>query len=224
MGYIFSSRFIQNYARVCKVNAYINERNTVTEEDYLTIANIMLINRFEQLSKTSIEAIVDDVIILSSFSDTLKKVAKVRELTEKPDLFLEKAIEVIEDTKEEYSEYPQKLKNVIDELRKDIFKVVSQNTKEIKPSMIKRLDTEEFKPLISDYIKIYSFETKFCLNGELDGLKKILAKLKYCSTFEKKEGDYTKFIIRPSLEKVKSFDEIEQIKVELEKAKFLSRF
>lgn len=223
-GFVFSARFVKRYMQICKINAYINSRKEVKEEDLLNVANLMLINRYEQLDKKKIEDTMDDVLILNTYKDTMDKIEKIRNSKENVEAFIENAVDILEETKADYPEFPKKMKETIDMLRKDVGEVVSSNLLSIKPTIMKKLDTEEFKHLIEEFIKTSRIETAYLMSDKVVMAENILKNVKFCKIFESPQGEYKKFIISPVLNKHASFTEIVKLKEDLQKAGILSRY
>jgi len=226
-GFIFSTRFIKKYAEIVKVHAYLNGRNIAEDEDYSKVAMMMLQNRYDKLTKDVIQDVVDEVLYTMQYRDLLDQVREL-ETIDDIQVKLEKAVDLLEKTREEYLELPEKIKKEIDNVRDTVFNILNDVVilKQVKPELIKKLDSEEFKSIIKQYIKLHTVETKFVKNSELEKVKQVLNRIQYCNVKEKtsEDGRYKKFVITANLEKIESFEEIEIIREELENINALSLF
>lgn len=221
-GFVFSTRFIRKYAEICRVNAYINDRKECKEEDYLFVSSVMLRNRFEGLSLEKIDNVLDEVLVLVGYKDLIDKINDLNTV-DNPKVFIEKSIEIIDDTKEEYPEFPEKLKKVIDVLRDRLKEALLNNIDTITPTIVKKLDTEEFKKIVSTFIKTNTVQTKYKKDKELDKAKKLINSIaKNCNITEDKADDYTRIIVEPKIDEIKSFKEIERLRSTLEDEELLS--
>lgn len=223
-GFVFSTRFIRKYSEICRVHAFINQRAECKEEDYLFVSSVMLRNRFEALTLAKIDDVLDETLVLVGYKELIDKINELNTI-DTPKVFIEKSIEIIETTKEEYPEYPEKLKKAIDILRDRLKEALLNNIDSITPTIVKKLDTEEFKKIIKTFIDSNTVQTKFLKEKceQLDKAEKIIkSTCKNCDVLEEKSDNYKKIIIKPKIEETKSFKEIEKIKTILEDEEFLS--
>lgn len=221
-GFIFSTRFIRKYSEICRVNAHINDRDKCIEDDYLFISHLMLRNRFEGLAPEKIDLILDEVLVLVGYKDLIDKINELNTL-DNPKLFIEKTIEILEETREDYPEYPEKLKKAIDVLRDKLKETLLNNIETLTPTIIKKLDTEEFKKIIKTFVTTNTVQTKFLKGVQLDKAQKVCSSLaKNCTVKEDIADDYKKLIIEPNIDKLESFKEIDKLKQTLEDEQLLS--
>jgi len=226
-GFVFSTRFIKKYKEIVQVHAYLNSRAVADDEDYSKVAQMMLVNRYDKLTKDVIQDVVDEVLYTMQYKHLLNEIREL-ETIDDVQVKLEKAVDLLEKTREEYLELPEKIKKEIDNVRDTVFNILNDVVilKQVKPELIKKLDSEEFKSIIKQYLKLHTVETKFVKNSELDKVKQVLNRVQYCNIKEKtsEDGRYKKFIITANLEKIESFEEIEIIREELENINALSLF
>jgi len=210
MGFSFSSRFLKKVYQIAKVNALLGGRTKTVAEDYFAVCGVMFRNRFTNLNDSKITTALDDTIILLDHRDTVEKIEKLKK-TENVTVFIEKTIELLGDTKEEYEDFPPKLKKMIDSLRSHLKLELKSNLNIITPKLMKSLDTEEFKQEVSDFIKSNTVETTWFLKKDESKLKPLLSKVKSCEIEKKEDKDFIKYIFKPTINKISSFRETKTI-------------
>jgi len=213
LGFPFSTRTIKLFKNILQVNALMNGREEVEDEDYFYISNLMLSNRFEKLTKEKIENAVDESLVSFRYKPLVSKINKIEEIRS-DHVFIESVVEMIEETKDIYPELPQKLKNKIDMLRSRLKETIMVNLKSIDPSILCKLDTEEFKTIIENYIDEKKIVTKYLNKSGKKKMEEILNVYGKNCVVEKitsVEG-FVKFVIKPRIDNLKTFKEIENLK------------
>jgi len=217
MGFNFSSRRIQLMKWVLQTHCLMNGRDVPSTEDYFYVGQILLGNYYPELDTEKIRDIIDEAVVSSEHRDTIRTANKLTVLSEnanKQEEFITKSVKFLGDLDSVYPELPKRVRQMIDGISDRVAMSVKKNLGLMTPQLAKKLDTEKFKPLLTDFI-IYNGITTSYLKGKdiIDCTKLIKAKCKNC-VVRKEEGTnaMTKFLILPQLEKVKSFTEISATK------------
>jgi hypothetical protein len=215
-GFPFSTRFIKTFKEICQGFALLDGRDKTKRDDYFEVALIMLQNRYDGLKKNMIEDMVDEAVLKQEYSDVIIKVREISEITkEDTAVFIEKAIDLIEETKEDFPQMPQRLKDRIDNMistLEDKIRLNIDNEKIVNWKQISNLDTERFKPLIQQFIDHHIIETKYMNLAGYKKAKQLLQGVKYCTIETEKKMKYAKLKIIPKIDEPKSFDELKLIK------------
>lgn len=215
-GFPFSTRFIKTFKEICQGFALLDGRVKTKRDDYFEVGLIMLQNRYDGLKKNMIEDIIDEAVLKQEYSDVIIKVREISEIQkEDVDVFVEKAIDLIEETKEDFPQMPQRLKDRIDNLislLEDKIRLNIDDEKIVNWKKISKLDTERFKPLIQQFIDHHIIETKYMNLAGYNKAKQLLRGVKYCTIETEKKMKYAKLKIIPKIDEPKSFDELKLIK------------
>jgi MoxR-like ATPase len=213
-GFSFSTRTIKLYKKIVQVDSYLKGKEKAEEEDYAHIAKLMLSNRYDKLTNEKIEGILDDVLMLLAHKDLIDEIAKV-ELIEDEKLFIEKAIEIIDKTKEEYNEYPAKMQEKIKMLGDKVKHIALTNLDSIDHKLLAKLDTERFKAVYEMFVENWTIQTRYLEKGKLKAVHNIIKGIKHCQVEEKDNESFTKYIIKPDITKPESIAEIKAVKAML---------
>lgn len=220
----FSTRTIKLFKHVLQTYTMINGKDKVSNDEFFTVAKLMFANRYENLTDEKIEETVDDCLIFLEHKETIKTIDGLNKMLKdaegegddkKIDVFIEKSVELIHDTKEDYPNYPKRLKDKLTELTKSLKKVMLENPDKINNKVLEKLDTERFKDVFETFIDSKTVETKYMTKGQLKDVHNIVKNIKNCVVEEKKTEDYTKYIISPKVDNKKSFIELASVEKQL---------
>lgn len=208
-GFVFSTRFIKKYRMVCQVGAFLENRTKCNEDDYLTVGYLMLKNRYETLGKEQIDAVLDETLILVNNKELMDEIRNAEAIGDIDDFIIESA-NILNKTNENYSEYPKRLQELVDNLRKKMVDSMNSNIRAINPAVLAKLDSEEFKPIIERFLMAKGLETRYVEVAKVQRIRSLVAKNgKSCRIEEQLAEGYVKFRIFPVLSSPKSFKEIE---------------
>jgi MoxR-like ATPase len=210
-GFSFSTRTIKLYKKIVQVDSFLKGKEKAEEEDYAHIAKLMLSNRYDKLTNEKIEGILDDVLTLLSHKELIEEIAKTEQIADEK-LFIEKAIEIMDKTKEEYNEYPKKMQDKINALSGRVKQLALSNLDNIDHKLLAKLDTERFKAVFEMFVENWTIQTKYMAKGQLKPVHNIVKSIKHCKVEEKETENFTKYIIRPDISKPASIAEIKAIK------------
>jgi MoxR-like ATPase len=227
MGFPFSTRFIKMFKEVAQIYALIHGKNEVSKEDIFSVSVVMLMNRFEGLTKNKIENIVDEAILKESYADVVKEIRTLGEIKANEDekkVFIEKSVELIGKVKYDYATMPNRLKEKIDQLTTDLQDIIRLNVDDnsiITASIIGKLDTEQFKPIIEQFIEHHTIKTRYMNEAEYTKIKLSLKFVRNCEITKERASNFVKMVIKPKIDSAKSFDEIKDAKQVLADKKML---
>ena len=223
-GFSYSTRFIKMFKEVCQTYALLEGRTNVVNEDYFVVGMLMMNNRFDNFKLEKIENCIDESLLKSAYSDTLVTIREINEIKDKGSdtVFLEKAVEVLDETKDKYPDMPKRMKEKIDELVNDVEEKVRLNMQNVTPRMMMKLDTERFKHIISQYIKHKTLETRYMDTKMYAKAKPIVRGTKYCTIDKSRKMKYLKIKFIPKIDEPESFEELETIRDMLERERLLS--
>jgi len=211
-GFVFSTRFIELYRDMSRVQAVLQGHKFVESEDYFNVGVFMLNNRFEGLDYIKVRNVLDECIMSGEHKDVMKKINNALALAEEEsELLIQDSIEIIADYGEDYLTFPEPLKVEYDKLMEKVDVGVSSCLKELSPEIIKKLDTERFKHHVKEYIEFRTRKTKYLKEPEYAKAKKLAEKTcKHCQIEEEELHDRRRIIITPELERIESFREVKK--------------
>jgi MoxR-like ATPase len=222
----FSTRTIKLYKKIIQVNTLLHGDKAPKEEDIIHVSKLMLLNRFDKLTEEKLETILDDSLIFMQHKDLIDKLNRIEQMKDNK-LFMEKAIEVMDETREEYNELPKKLQERIESFSKKLRKNILENIDSISPTTLAKLDTEKFKPVFEVFTEKWTIQTRFLSQGQMKQAHNIIKNLKYCEVEEKKTEEFVKYIIRPSMSNPdnisKSLIELKETQKELDDYELISK-
>lgn len=221
----FSTRTIKLFKHILQVSALLKGKGRVDNEEFLNVGKLMLKNRYVKLNDIEIENIIDEVLIYLEHKETIIELYKINALSDdknKMELFIEKSIDVIEEHREEFATLPKRLQDKITDVTKKVKRAMLENPERVNEKILQKLDTERFKDVYETFLEGRTIQTRFLTRGQVKEAHKIIKNIKYCVVSEKKTEDYIKYIIRPKIDNLKSFKEIETAEKELLDKKLLS--
>ena len=216
----FSTRTIKLFKEIMQVSAFLKGKEKVDDDDFFYISKLMLKNRFDKLTEEMIESITDECLIYVQHKDTIIEIDKTEKIDD-VELFIEKAVDIIDKHKEEFNELPKRLQDRIIDLTKKVKKTMLENVDKINDKILGKLDTERFKDVFETFIEGKTLQTRFLSKGQLKDVHNIVKNIKYCDVAEKTTEDFIKFIITPKIAEPKSFKEIKAIERELHEKQLL---
>jgi MoxR-like ATPase len=237
-SFLFSTRTIKLFKHVLQTHTMLKGKETATEEEFLHVSKLMLKNRYDKLTADKIDDIVDECLIyldnkaiverlqeinkLRVKAEELNKDGKEKEEKKALEVFVEKSADIFNETKEDYANYPKRLKDMVITLTKDVKKVLIQEPTLVSDKLLKKLDTERFKDVFEIFIEGKTIETGFLNQGQMKECHNIVKNIKYCHVTERHTEGYTKYIVSPIIDNPKSLLEIARVEKELEEKKLLT--
>jgi MoxR-like ATPase len=211
----FSTRFIKLFKEVCQVHALLDGRKAVDADDFVEIGFMMLSNRFDNLTESVIEEIINDSVMQKDYVDLMAKIRGMESPHTEEENF-KKAFEIFKDTKEDYASLPTTIKRKVDAvikgMEKSLSEILESNPAFLDYDTMKELDTDRFKKFLKRFAEINTVETRFMTKEEYKKTRKAFVGVSHCSIVKEKKLDYVKMKIVPILSDPKSMAEVKKVK------------
>jgi MoxR-like ATPase len=225
-NFAFSTRFIKRFKECSQINAFMNSRTTANQIDIITVANMMLQNRFEGLTKSKINKAVKEAFALSEMTPLKTRLDKAENL--KGIKFVAEWVDIMNTIgKVNFNSLPASMKNRINAMENKFGEEFGISTKEVSRDyeLIKKMQNEYFREYLEDMAELRSLTTGYMSEADaMELIKKIAAISKSEDYFDIQmntipSADITgknpkkRITIIPKVDNEKSFEKMKTIRV-----------
>lgn len=217
-GHSFSSRFQRKFRQITQVNALLNGRDKVKNQDIFDVSDLMFSNRFGGLDDHTINEIIDSALIDSEYSQLIDELDKLDKIGN-DEKYIDKAIEIMSETDQKYPELPEQVRNMLSEKEDKLKEKMRNNLDELDPDLLGEVDGEKFADIRREFVERNTVRTQILSEREKNDVRKIIQNVNgTCRVIEREDDESGKvyYIVKPKITEPDTFKEAKQLRKRLE--------